>query len=198
VAVSKTQPAEAVIAAAELGITDFGENRVQEAARKIPVVRATLTGCTKWHMVGQLQSNKVATACKLFDILHSVDSERLGALVARRAITPMPVLMEVDFSNAPGRAGVSPSQLKALAHALAQFPMLDVRGLMTVAPLGLAEADLRAVFRRLRELRDELRAHSPPLCGPELSMGMTDDFELAIAEGSTMVRIGRAIFGERV
>ncbi len=198
VAVSKTHPAELVAEVAGLGVEHFGENRVQEAQAKIPRVGELLGRAPTWHMVGTLQRNKVRACLELFDLIHSVDSARLAAAVAERAAgRTVPVLLEVYIGNDTARPGFRPDHLLDEAAAIVALPELDVRGLMTVAPLGAGGAAARAVFRRLRELRDELRDRHPDARLDELSMGMTDDFPLAIAEGATIVRVGRAIFGER-
>lgn len=196
VAVSKTVPPAVVAAAARLGLGDFGENRVQEAEAKVPAVAALVGRPLRWHLVGTLQANKVNRALRLFAIIHSVDSLHLAEAINRRAAAPVSVLLEVYFGDDPRRPGFRPQELAAAAERIVLLPNLRVRGLMTVAPLGWSPAATRAVFQRLRALREELGQRLPGL-GPELSMGMTDDFELAIEEGATIVRIGRAIFGER-
>ncbi len=199
VGVTKTHPAELVIAAARLGLRDFGENRVQEAAAKIPVVNAALASPPTWHLVGTLQRNKVKAALSLFAIIQSVDSVRLAETISRLAHDePFPVLLEVYLGGDPTRPGFRPAELTAAVERIVALPGLRIQGLMTVAPLGLAERETRACFARLRELRDRLATQFPRADWRELSMGMTDDFPLAIAEGATCVRIGRALFGERL
>lgn len=197
VAVSKGQPAEIVAEAAMLGLGRFGENRVQEAAAKIPRVHELVGHELEWHLVGTLQRNKVRPALSLFAILESVDSLRVAQAIAQRtAGRRVPVLLEVYFGADPARPGFRPATLTAELPQLLELRSLDIRGLMTVAPLGLDERGTRSVFAALRQMRDKLAAaHGIAL--PELSMGMTDDYRLAIAEGATIVRIGRAIFGER-
>ncbi len=187
VAVSKSFPAAAIAEAAAAGIAHIGENRVQEAAAKIPSLRHLPV---TWHLVGHLQTNKAKTAIDLFDIIHSVDSLRLAEVLSHRAERALPVLLEVNVVGEPGKFGFSPQQALQAAEAIARLPRLEVRGLMTVAPLVSDPEEVRPVFRDLRRLRDALGL-------AELSMGMTDDFEVAIEEGATLVRIGRAIFGER-
>lgn len=190
VAVCKTFPSEAVAAAHAAGVRHFGENRVQEAEEKIPALTGLAPRPT-WHMVGHLQTNKVKDAVALFDVIQSVDSVRLGEAIARRAgDRRVPVLLEVNVAGERSKFGLSPEAVGGVAEALRALPNLDVAGLMTVAPLAEDPEAVRPVFRRLRELRDALSLR-------ELSMGMTDDFEIAIEEGATIVRIGRAIFGER-
>ena len=157
------------------------------------------TGCVPtWHMIGSLQRNKVRACLELFDLVHSVDSARLAEAIYERAEgRTVAVLLEVYFGDDPARPGFRPDDLLGEAAGVLEVPSLDVRGLMTVAPLGGGGGAARSVFRRLRELRDELRAGRPGAGLDELSMGMTDDYPLAIEEGATIVRVGRAIFGER-
>jgi hypothetical protein len=197
VVVSKDQRAEAVAEVAALGQRSFGENRVQEAAAKIPRVAELVDAALEWHLVGTLQRNKVNQALSLFAILGAVDSLRLAEAIDGRASAQVPVLLEVYLGDDPARPGFRPRQVEDQLDQLRALPNLELRGLMTVAPLGLDERGLRAVFAGLRELRDRLVADHKGLALPELSMGMTDDYALAIEEGATMVRIGRAIFGER-
>ena len=198
VAVSKTKPPELIAEAFALGVGCFGENRVQEAEPKVARVRELLGRDPTWHLVGTLQRNKVKAALELFAILESVDSVRLAEAISRRAAgRTVPILLEVYLGDDPARPGFRPAELVEEAPAVLALPNLDVRGLMTVAPLGSAGEAARAAFRRLRELREELRARYPDARLDELSMGMTDDYPLAIEEGATIVRVGRAIFGER-
>ena len=189
VGVSKTHPPGAVAAAFSAGLRDFGENRVQEAAAKIDALRAQGVAA-RWHLVGHLQRNKVAAALNLFDILHSVDSERLAEAISAQATRPMRVFIEVNVTGEASKFGVAPGEAAGLAERIGALPNLDLLGLMTVAPQVDDPEDVRRVFRTLRELRDALGLR-------ELSMGMTDDFEVAVEEGSTLVRVGRAIFGAR-
>ena len=198
VAVSKTKPPELVAEAARLGVDAFGENRVQEAAGKVPRVRELLGREPTWHLVGTLQRNKVRDALDLFAILESVDSLRLAAAISQRAPgRAVPILLEVYLGDDPNRPGFRPAELREQAAAILDLPNLDVRGLMTVAPLGSTAEQARSVFRRVRELRDELRQRHPRADWSQLSMGMTEDYAIAIEEGATSVRVGRAIFGER-
>ncbi len=189
VAVSKTQPVEALVAAWQAGVTDFGENRVQEAQAKLPAARERGVAAT-WHLVGHLQSNKARDAVQLFDILQSVDSLRCAEAVARAARAPMRVLLEVNVAGEATKYGFPPGELPVAYRAAAAIPELRVEGLMTVAPQVPDPKAVRPLFRQLRRLAGELGLR-------ECSMGMTDDFEVAIEEGATMVRIGRAIFGPR-
>ncbi|GAC1344479.1 MAG: YggS family pyridoxal phosphate-dependent enzyme [Candidatus Dormibacteria bacterium] len=193
VAVTKTVAAERVREALSAGITDVGENRVQEAAAK----RAEVDG-GRWHLIGPLQSNKSGTAAVLFDVVETVDSERLAGRLAR-ARGPerrLDILLEVELTGLPGRAGVAPEGLLELARRAAELPGLRLRGLMTVAAPATDPEAVRPTFRRLRGLRDLLQVELG-LELPELSMGMSGDYEMAVEEGATTVRIGRALFGSR-
>jgi pyridoxal phosphate enzyme (YggS family) len=187
-----------VVEAVECGIVHVGENRVQEAVDKAARVRELLGREPVWHLIGTLQRNKVRAALDLFSMIHSVDSVRLAeALSARAAGRRVPILLEVYLGQDDARPGFRAEQLDDAVTSIAALEGLEVRGLMTVAPLGMDEVGTRGVFRRLRELRDELREHHPDVELPDLSMGMTNDYALAIEEGATIVRVGRAIFGER-
>jgi pyridoxal phosphate enzyme (YggS family) len=190
IAVTKTHSAEAVVAAYGAGVRDFGENRVQEAQRKILAARGLGVDDATWHLIGNLQRNKAATAASMFDVIHSVDSERLALATSERAERSVQVFIEVNVAGEASKHGVSPGEAALLAERVGTMPHLDLVGLMTVAPIVSAAERARAVFRHLRELRDAIGL-------PELSMGMTGDFEVAIEEGATVVRVGRAIFGER-
>ena len=190
VAVSKTFPADLVTAAHQAGVRHFGENWVQEAAAKLPQL-AALTPRPIWHMVGHLQTNKVKLALELFDLIQSVDSVHLGETIARRAGGRcIPILLEVNVAGEASKQGFRPEDLPSACDRLRAIPQLDLRGLMTVAPAVDHPEAAEPVFRCLRELRDELGLQ-------ELSMGMTDAFEVAVREGATILRIGRAIFGPR-
>ncbi|HSW43027.1 MAG TPA: YggS family pyridoxal phosphate-dependent enzyme [Patescibacteria group bacterium] len=196
VAVSKTVPPDRLRAAVAAGHDVLGENRVQEAAAKVPLVPGP-----RWHLVGPLQANKARRAAEIFDVVEAVDSvglaRRLDRMVAEvRPGRPLPVLLEVNVDADPGKAGFGPASVAEALPALLALPNLEVRGLMTIGRLASAPEEARSTFRRLRRLATELRAGQPAL-GPELSMGMSDDFEVAIEEGATIVRVGRALFGER-
>ena len=193
VGISKGSSAGAVAEAIAAGLRDIGENRVQEAADKIARLSGLTPGLEHWHLVGHLQSNKARVATQLFDTIQSVDSVRIAETLDRLTARPLRVLLEVQYAPTPGRIGFDPEYLEDVAMAVSRLTHLEVVGLMTVAPLGLDETAVRAVFRDLRERREQLRTKLPGLV--ELSMGMSDDFRIAIAEGATMVRIGRAIFG---
>lgn len=189
VGVSKGVPAQRVAEAHAAGLQDVGENRVQEAAAKIEALAAQGVR-PRWHLVGHLQTNKAKTVTGLFAILHSVDSVRLAQALSRRAREPLPILLEVNVAQEASKFGFTPQEVASALRSIVDLPNLDVRGLMTIAPQTDQPESVRPVFQRLRELRDELGLR-------ELSMGMTNDFEVAIEEGATMVRVGRAIFGER-
>ncbi len=187
VAVTKGLPPQAIEAAVEAGIRHIGENRVQEAS--IKVARLSAAGLRPiWHMVGHLQRNKAKTAVEVFDIIHSVDSLRLAEALNAAAASTLPVLLQVNVSGEATKGGFPLAQLGTAAPEIGRLPNLTVKGLMTIAPMAGDPEEIRPVFRRLRQARDSLGLE-------HLSMGMTDDFEVAIEEGATMVRIGRAIFG---
>jgi len=199
IAVSKTKPVTLVEMAYHAGITDFGENRVQEALPKISAFRPQ---GLRWHMIGRLQSNKARKVVSLFDTVHSIDSLHLAQALNRSIEVEqrkrLPVLLEVNVAAEQSKAGITPAEVPALAHQIAQLPYLELQGLMTVAPHVDDPEDVRSVFRALRLLRDRLRDEVPDCTWQHLSMGMTNDYCIAIEEGATIVRVGRAIFGERV
>ncbi|HTP11229.1 MAG TPA: YggS family pyridoxal phosphate-dependent enzyme [Anaerolineae bacterium] len=201
VAVSKTHPVEALLAAYELGVRHFGENRVEEAATKLPAFRQAISDpAVVFHMIGHLQSRKADDAVILFDRVHSVDSVKLAQRLSRFATKPLPILLEVNVSGEESKYGFDSARRDELfnaVEAIAQLSNLHLDGLMTMAPLVEDPEQTRPVFRALRELRDELEARYSSVKLPQLSMGMTNDFEVAIEEGATLIRIGRAIFGER-
>jgi len=229
IAVSKTFRTEAVVAAHELGLRNFGENRVEEAAEKIPQVNAQILSAATaptpssfdsaqdagaeartadlkkitWHLVGHLQSRKVKDAVALFDCIHSIDSVELAERIEKRATElnkTISVLLEINVSGEASKSGFAynaRTDFFNAAEKILALPNLNVVGLMTIAPIVQRPDDARPHFAALRVLRDELQARHPSNPLPHLSTGMTDDFEAAIAEGATMVRIGRAIFGER-
>ncbi len=197
VAVSKTKPLELVEAAYRLGITDFGENRVQEALQKIAAFHPQ---GIRWHMIGHVQSNKATKVAPAFDWVQSVDSLHVAQALDRYAAqreTRLPVLLEVNIAGEESKEGTTPAQLPALVRQMLTLSHLEVQGLMTVAPQVENPEEVRWVFRALRLLREQLHNELPGLAMPHLSMGMTDDYQIAIEEGATIVRVGRAIFGER-
>jgi len=196
VAVTKTVPAARVRAAVAAGLTTLGENRVQEGAAK----RAEVEGAT-WHLIGPLQSNKARRALETFDTIETVESvelaRRLDRLVGEGVATaPQPVLAQVNVDRDPAKAGFEPAALEAGLDELLMLDHLAIRGLMTVGRLVDEPEDARPTFRALRALSERLRRRSDRL-GPELSMGMTDDYPVAVEEGATIVRVGRALFGAR-
>lgn len=191
VAVTKGARPQEIRTAVTAGIRHVGENRVQEAESKAAHL-ADLRPRITWHMVGHLQTNKAKTALDIFDIIHSIDSVRLAASVSKRAQDVVPVLLQVNVSGEATKGGFSVVELPQAVERVARLPRLAVKGLMTIAPFTEDPEEVRPVFRTLRELRDSLGLE-------HLSMGMTDDFEVAVEEGATMVRIGRAIFeGSRI
>ncbi len=193
IAVTKTVPLERIRDAIALGLRTFGVNRVQEAVPKIEVL--STEGC-EWHLIGHLQRNKVKEVPGRFAMVESVDSARLVEALGPRVGTPLDVLIEVNVGEEPQKTGAPPADVPLLADAIGQYPTLRLRGLMTIAPLRPDPESVRPFFRQLRVLRDQLQDRiGRPL--PELSMGMTDDYPAAIAEGATMLRLGRAIFGPR-
>ncbi|HKN20730.1 MAG TPA: YggS family pyridoxal phosphate-dependent enzyme [Terracidiphilus sp.] len=205
-AVSKTFPAETVAEAAALGLTLFGENRVQEFATKVSHAAEHGTWAVRdrlrFNLIGHLQSNKAARAAELFDGIDSLDSLRLVERLdeaAGRYGKRLPVLIEVKLSPEAAKTGLVPESVEAaqLLERLPDFLNLNVRGLMTIAPWGAPEAVTRACFRSLRTWRDRWAAAHPNLHLDVLSMGMSGDFQLAIAEGATRIRIGTALFGKR-
>jgi PLP dependent protein len=194
VAVTKTHGPEAVRAAAAAGLTDIGENRVQEAMEK----QDSLAGLrVDWHLIGTLQRNKARHAVGRFALIHSVDRLDLAAELDRRAAegTRQAVLVQVNCSGEPQKGGVEPGGVPALLDALGGFARLEVRGLMTMSALTDEVAEQRRAFRLLRELRDAGERSGHRL--PELSMGMSADFPVAVEEGATMIRLGTLLFGER-
>jgi pyridoxal phosphate enzyme (YggS family) len=198
VAVSKTVPVALVKIAYNLGVTDFGENRVQDALPKIAEFHPR---GMRWHMIGHLQSNKTGKVAGAFDMVQSIDSAHLAQVLNRHAGEEgkiLPVLLQVNVSGEASKEGVSVEETPQLARQIAALPCLKVRGLMTIAPLVKDPEEVRHVFRGLRELRARLQDEVAECSWDDLSMGMTDDYSVAIEEGATIVRIGRAIFGERV
>jgi PLP dependent protein len=202
-AVSKVHPAEALAEAVAAGLTLFGENRVQEFEAKRVRLAELGTAGAKVHLIGHLQSNKSAKAAEIFDGVDSVDSVRLAERLNDAAVKlgkRLPVLLELKLTDEPTKAGMDPesAELRELLERLPELGSLEMRGLMTIAPLDENPESARACFRRLRELRETLAGAHPRLNFDELSMGMSGDFEIAIDEGSTLVRIGTALFGSRL
>ncbi len=197
VAVTKTVPPEAIEIAIEEGIAVLGENRVQEAAEKIPKIRHNAV----WHMVGHLQSNKAKTAVNLFETIHSIDSIKLARLVdkaAREAGKKLKCLIEVKLSGEESKFGMDPAALKCFLEDAVHLENISISGLMTIPPYDPDPEKSRPYFKELKKLAHEASGWDlQGIALSELSMGMTEDFHIAIEEGATIVRIGRAIFGER-
>ena len=189
IGVSKTVDVDRIREAIAAGVPALGENRVQEAKAKV----ATLGRAVPWHLIGHLQTNKVKDALALFDVIHSVDRLEVAREIERRAAAmsrPVDVFLEVNVANEPSKSGFAPDAVAAALEAVAELPHLKVRGLMAIPPVVERAEDSRPAFRALRALRDR---HGLG----ELSMGMSGDFEVAVEEGATMVRVGTAIFGPR-
>jgi pyridoxal phosphate enzyme (YggS family) len=204
-AVSKTYPADTIVEGASLGLTLFGENRVQEFAGKaveLEALRSRGEKPIRMHLIGHLQSNKAARAAELFDAVDAVDSLRLAQRLndaAGKLGKRLPILIEVKLSPEETKEGLEPESVEAaqLLEALPDLRHLEARGLMTIGPWGAPEDVTRACFRSLREFRDRWGAAYPKLNLEVLSMGMSGDFPLAIAEGATRIRVGTALFGKR-
>lgn len=199
VAVTKTVPPEKIIEAVQAGLRVFGENRIQEARQKIPEITEMYRGSNiSWHMIGPLQRNKAKYAVRLFDLIHSVDSLELALEIdrcARNLGKIQDILIEIKLSHEETKHGIAPEQLPELLDKAFTLKNINIKGLMTMPPYSEDPEQSRPYFRRLRELLEEARQNGFDI--RELSMGMSGDFEVAIEEGATIVRIGRAIFGER-
>ncbi len=197
IAVSKTFDSATVQQAVDAGARDLGENRVQEAIAKVGVVQ----GEARWHLIGHLQSNKARQAVEAFDVIHTIDSNQLADRLDRIAgdVGRRPsVLVQVDLAHEPTKSGADENELPAIVEALESASHLEFRGLMTLPPFFDSPEQARPYFRKLREILEGLNRHrSTDQRLTELSMGMTNDFEVAIEEGATMVRVGTAIFGVR-
>lgn len=194
IAVSKTFPAAAIDAAVAAGVTDIGENRVQEFRDKVPLLAAHPTK----HLIGHLQSNKAKEAVRLFDVIHTVDSIDLAGRISRFALAEektIRLLVQVNIGGEAQKSGVAPESVVGLCRQIAALQSVELTGLMTIPPIA-TESETRSYFRQMRELRDQAR-HELSLERLDLSMGMSDDFEIAIEEGATMIRLGRAVFGAR-
>ena len=195
IAVTKTHPVDAIQKAIDAGQLIFGENRVQEARAKIPQLSSRI----QWHLIGHLQSNKVRPALPLFQLIHGVDSVELLAdidrIAAELGLFPR-ILLQVNLAGEASKFGFSPAKLLEQVETIDGFKRANIEGLMTIPPLAPSPEHSRPYFVALRELRDRL-ARESGFALPELSMGMSDDYQVAIAEGATMVRVGTAIFGER-
>ncbi|MGH7975931.1 MAG: YggS family pyridoxal phosphate-dependent enzyme [Limisphaerales bacterium] len=194
-AVTKSQPPEIVVDAAQLGLNFFGENKIQEAKAKIPLCPGKL----RWHFIGHLQSNKIRDAVEFFEMIQSVDNLNLAREISKRceqAAKTMPILLEVNVAGEASKFGYKPEKLLAELKEMRALPRLEIRGLMAVPPWSSEPEKTRPHFRQLRELKMRCeQVVGVPL--PHLSMGMSGDFEVAIEEGATIVRIGTALFGQR-
>ena len=198
VGVTKTLPTALVTAAIDAGLDGIGENRIQEACQKIEELGRD---AATWHLLGHLQTNKARYAARWFDVVHSVDSVRIAEALQQRAAIEdrtIPVFLEVNTSGEESKFGVIPDELEPLLEAVSGFDRLAIRGLMTIAPYDSRERIVRPAFVRLRRLLEEAREWDiPGVEMSELSMGMSDDFEWAVAEGATVVRLGSVLFGRR-
>ena len=202
IAVSKTHPAELVAGAVAAGASDLGENRLQEAESKADEVARLAGARPRWHLIGPLQSNKARRAVRLFDVIHTIDSAelitRLERLCEEEGREELPVLLQVSLADEATKSGALESELPQLVETISGCARVRLVGLMTLPPFQNDAERVRPFFRRLRGLRDELRERDAFRGGAgELSMGMSHDFEVAIEEGATMVRVGTAVFGER-
>jgi pyridoxal phosphate enzyme (YggS family) len=200
VAVSKTHPIEAIAAAYEWGQRDFGENRVEELWPKVEEAKTLGLDEIRWHLIGTIQSRKSTSAIGPFTLIHSVDRLKLANRLNRDAAAAgkvIDLLLEVNVSGEESKHGFSPEEVLSAVPELIALPAIRVRGLMTMAPFAVEAEATRPVFRQLRELRERVAAAFPGVVWPELSMGMTNDFEIAVEEGATLVRVGSAIFGTR-
>jgi PLP dependent protein len=198
-AVTKTVPRESISQAAEAGVQKFGENRVQEAEGKILYLREL--SALEWHLVGHLQANKARRAAELFDVIHSIDSTKIAAKLSQACLEigkTLSVLLQVDLAGEETKFGAAPDQVQEIVEAVSNLPRLRLDGLMMIPPFFENPERTRPFFARLRELRESLESRQPGCLGQRhLSMGMSHDFEAAVREGATIVRIGTAIFGER-
>jgi pyridoxal phosphate enzyme (YggS family) len=195
-AVSKTHPPETIRAAVDCGQLLFGENKIQEAKAKIPLC----PGKARWQFIGHLQSNKVRDAVQLFEMIQGVDSLAIAQEISKRAeqaAKTMPILLEVNVAGEGSKFGYAPEKLLAELNELNALPRIEIHGLMAIPPYATVPEKARPYFKKLRELKLECeQILGAPL--PQLSMGMSGDFEVAIEEGATLVRVGTALFGERV
>ena len=198
-AISKTFPKEIISEAVEAGLRRFGENRVQEAENKIPLVPKEPK--LEWHLVGHLQSNKARRAAELFDVIHSLDSKKLAAKLNQACGDlgkTLSVLLQIDLGEEETKFGVPPSQIRELVASVSESSHIRLDGLMAIPPFFENPESVRPYFVKLREWKDRLESEQPGCLGRQhLSMGMSHDFEIAIQEGATIVRIGTAIFGSR-
>jgi PLP dependent protein len=197
VGVSKTMPVDRVREAYQAGLRELGENRIQEA---VPKIQELGWPDATWHLIGHLQTNKARQAARHFAVVQSIDSPRVAEALsaeAQKVGRRLDVMLEVNYAGEPSKFGFAPDETLDAARQAARLPALRVIGLMTVAPQAVDPETIRPVFRGMRQLGDRVRAGLPDAPIWHLSMGMTDDYPVAIQEGATIVRIGRAIFGER-
>jgi pyridoxal phosphate enzyme (YggS family) len=197
VAVTKTHPAEVVRAAIAAGIADVGENRVQEMDEKVAEVGRD---AVRWHLIGHLQRNKASRAVALADLVHSLDSVRLAEALSAEAVKAgviVPALVQVNTSGEESKFGLAPDQAVDAVGRMAELPGLRLEGMMTMAPFTDDRDVIRRTFSGARRLRDQAQRQVPAFTGRHLSMGMSNDFEAAVEEGSTLVRVGSTLFGER-
>ncbi|MFN8547968.1 MAG: YggS family pyridoxal phosphate-dependent enzyme [Candidatus Eisenbacteria bacterium] len=194
IAVSKTFPADAIREAHGVGLRDFGENRVQELLQK---ARDLSDLEFRWHLIGSLQTNKVAAVLPHLGLLHSLDRRGLVEEIARRTLRPLDALIQVKTTDEPTKSGADPSEVAALVDQAAATGVIRLRGFMTIGPLAGSESETRACFRALREIRDREQSRRPDLDLSALSMGMSSDFAWAIEEGATHIRVGTRLFGRR-
>jgi pyridoxal phosphate enzyme (YggS family) len=200
VAVSKTKPMALIEAAYAAGQRDFGENRLEELWEKVAAAQTLGLNAIRWHMIGTIQSRKTSQLVGPFTLIHSIDRAKIAERLDRDALAAscvLSVLLEVNVSGEASKHGFAPADLLTSASDLLALPALRVDGLMTMAPFVADAEATRPVFRALRQLRDELRQRYPTAAWSQLSMGMTNDFEIAVEEGATLVRVGSAIFGTR-
>jgi pyridoxal phosphate enzyme (YggS family) len=197
VAVSKTQPAHVVDAGVQAGLRDFGENRVQEAEEKIALVH--LATDVRWHLIGSLQKNKAGKAALLFDVIHSVDSYDLAHSLAQRVGSNqrLPILLQVNIAGETSKHGLLPADVTDVAYRVAELPRLELQGLMAIPPIATNAEQSRPWFRQVWQLFDQLSQRMPGTQWTQLSMGMSQDYDVAIEEGATIVRVGTALFGPR-
>jgi len=196
IAVSKTFGRDAVLAAIDADIKEFGENRIQEAKDKIE----SIDSAVRWHFIGHLQSNKANIAAQLFDVIHSVDSAKLARQLDKYSGMlgkTLEVLLQVNIGNESQKSGVDPVDAQGVAEEIIKFENIKLTGLMAIPPYSLDKEVTREHYRRLRELKDSINNKLGEVKLTELSMGMSNDFDLAIMEGATYIRVGSAIFGER-
>lgn len=197
IAVSKTMPSELILDAIGTGLVDFGENRVQEAEQKIERIGRRV----RWHLIGHLQSNKARKAVQLFDCIHSVDSPQLAERldrIAGESAKRFPILLQIDLGGEPTKHGFEPDELFKSVEGLSRLPNVEVKGLMALPPFREDPEEVRPFFRQLASLLAQINEREVfPTPLTDLSMGMSHDFEVAIEEGATMIRVGTAVFGER-